>query len=394
VQVDLARALDLSGQFGQSRAIFETALAKAQALGPDDPLRTAAEAGRARAMADSGDLISALAAQEALDKRLSTRFPASDPGLMQLRRERVATLIRLGRRDDAQAIIEPLAAVSLRALGPDHPDTLDAQATLASLLNYRNEYERSLALARTVAAAHERRFGFDHPATLRDEDLVAANLVRLEQFDEARPLLEHIIRIRRQAQGDDQPDTLESMTTMVRLLTRTDDWAGATTLQRSILEARRRVLGPDHPDTLFAQASLAGFLSHEGKYAQALDLATTALAAQRRTLGVDHPITFGTLDLIARIHTQAGELAAARDVHAEALANRQRVLGTMDAHTLESATRLFEILEKLHQTGQAQAIRRRYMDPLVAMDPATLNASMRDMRDGTVDLLTQYGNAP
>ena len=393
-QVDLARALDLSGQFGQSRAIFEAALAKAQALGPDDPLRTAAEEGRARAMADSGDLIPALAAQEALDARLSTRLPASDPDLMQLRRERVATLIRLGRRDEARAIIEPLAAVSLRALGPDHADTLDAQATLASLLNYRNEYERSLALARTVAAAHERRFGFDHPATLRDEDLVAANLVRLEQFDEARPLLEHIIRVRRQAQGDDQPDTLESMTTMVRLLTRTDDWAGATTLQRSILEARRRVLGPDHPDTLFAQASLAGFLSHEGKYAQALDLATTALAAQRRTLGANHPITFGTLDLIARIHTQAGELAAARDVHAEALANRQRVLGTMDAHTLESATRLFEILERLHQTAQAQAIRRRYMDPLVAMDPATLNASMRDMRDGTVDLLTQYGNAP
>lgn len=393
-QVDLARALDLSGQFGQSRAIFEAALVKAQALGPNDPLRTSAEAGRARAMADSGDLIPALAAQEALDARLSTRLPASDPGLMQLRRERVATLIRLGRRDEARAIIEPLAAVSLRALGPDDPDTLDAQATLASLLNYQNEYERSLALARTVAAAHERRFGFDHPATLRDEDLVAANLVRLEQFDEARPLLEHIIRVRRQVEGDDQPDTLESMTTMVRLLTRTDDWAGATSLQQSILKARRSVLGPDHPDTLFAQASLAGFLSHEGKYAQALDLATTALAAQRRTLGLDHPITFGTLDLIARIHTQAGELAAARDVHAEALANRQRVLGTMDAHTLESATRLFEILERLHQTAQAQAIRRRYMDPLVAMDPATLNASMRDMRDGTVDLLTQYGNAP
>ncbi|HEY4144747.1 protein kinase domain-containing protein [Pinirhizobacter sp.] len=393
-RVDLARALDLSGQFGQSRAAFEAALANAQTLGPDDVLRTTAEAGRARAMADGGELIPALAAQEALDGRLSSQLPASDPRLMQLRRERVATLIRLGRRDEATAIIEPLAAVSSQALGPDHPDTLDAEATLASLLNYRNEYERSLALARTVAAAHERRFGFDHPATLRDEDLVAANLVRLEQFDEARPLLEHIIRVRRQAQGEDQPDTLGSMTTMVRLLTRTDDWAGATTLQRSILEARRRVLGPDHPDTLFAQASLAGFLSHEGKYAQALDLATAALAAQRRTLGMDHPVTFGTLDLIARIHTQAGELAAARDVHAQALANRQRVLGTMDAHTLESATRLFEILERLHQTAQAQAIRQRYMDPLVAMDPATLNASMRDMREGTVDLLTQYANAP
>lgn len=386
-RVDLARALAQAGDLAGAAKVFADAQAATLRLPAGDPLRVASEAGRARVMSDGGQVQQAAMLQQALYTKLRSVLPSTDAGLMRLRREWVISLVRLGRRDEARAQIEPLASLYRRTLGPTHPDTLDALLTQAQLLNQQNEYERSLALATELAAVHQRRLGAEHPATLRDLDLVAANLVRLDRLAQARPLLGRIIAARTERSGPDNPDTLESKTTLVRLLTKSQEYAQAAVLQRAILEARRRVLGADHPDTLFAQASLAGFLARAHRYTEALTQADDALAAQRRTLGADHPIVFATLDLIGRIHGEAGDWRAASVAHAAALAGRDRVLGRMDAHTLESATRLYGSLRHLHDRAAAAKLEARYLDPLVAMDPAVLNASMRDMRAGTVALL-------
>lgn len=387
VKADLAQTLDQAHELGAAASAYDEALGPALRLPVADPQRVAIESGRARVLSDAGRLRAAADEQLRLYTELQPLLPATDRGLLRLRRDRVVTLVRLGLRDEARAAIEPLAALYRRALGPTDPETLDALFTQAQLLNYSNEYERSLALAREVAAVHQRRLGSEHPTTLRDLDMVAANLVRLERMDEARPLLQRVIDARSRLLGADNPDTLDSMTTMVRLLAGVDAWPQAAALQRTILVARSRVLGADHPDTLFARASLAGFLARAHRYDEALAEATGTLAAQRRTLGADHPIVFATLDLIARIDAAAGRWRAASAAHAEALAGRDRILGRMDAHTLESATRLYGALRQLGDHADMTRLRERYLDPLVAMNPALLNTSMREMRAGTVALL-------
>ncbi|MDY1547618.1 serine/threonine-protein kinase [Luteibacter sahnii] len=386
-KVEFADALTLAGRPRDALAAYASVRDAAQALLPLDPLRIDFERGRARAMGDDGDPIHAAAVLDELTDRMRGHFPPTDPTWMRVRRDDIDALVNLGRRDDATRESESLMADTRGLLADDSPARLANLDTLAHLLNQRNEYERSLALAEQVANANERRLGFEHPTTLRDEDLVATNLVRLSRLDRARALIDRIIAARTAQQGADHADTLASMTTKVRLLAKADDYPGAAALQRRILAARERVLGKDHPDTLFARGSLAGFLSHAGDHRDALALSAETLDGYRHLLGPDNPMVFATLDLCARIHVAAGDLEGARALHAEALAGRDRVLGHMDAHTLESATRLYDTLRRMHRDDEALAVRHAWIDPLVALNPATLNASMRDMRDTAIDLL-------
>jgi eukaryotic-like serine/threonine-protein kinase len=401
-RVDLAQALERQGHLDAAEQLFAQADTDAAGLPLTDALRVAAETGRARVLAAQGHPQEALKRQQALYAALAPHLRQTDPGLMQLQRNLVMTLIGLGQRDQALALAQPLVALDRAALGPENPQTLDAMVTLAKLLHYRYEYEQSLALAREVAAVRRRRLGADHPDALSAENMVATDEVYLAQdpkaFAQADAVLEQVIDARRRVLGSDHPDTVASMTVMVRLLAKQGDfakrpeerrryYAQAITFERDILASHGRLLGADHPNTLMAHGSLAGLLDAAGQYKEALAEAELTLAGQRRVLGADHPIVSATLTLIGDIETDAHQLQAARTAYRQALTERERLLGLRDAHTIESASHLYEALTQLHDTVAATAVRRCYMDPVIAMDPKTLNAAMRSVRDEAIRML-------
>jgi serine/threonine-protein kinase len=232
--------------------------------------------------------------------------------------------------------------------------------------------------------------------------MVATDEVYLAQdskaFVRASTLLSHVIETRRRVLGPDHPDTVASMTVMVRLLAKQGSFAKQPTEQRSyyaqaiamerdILASHERLLGADHPDTLMAHGSLASLLDDAGQYKDALDQAQLTLAGQRRVLGPTHPMIFATLTLIGDIDTDAHDWAGARDAYQQALNGREQLLGLRDAHTIESASRLYEVLTELHDASAATTVRTRYMDPVIAMSPTTLNAAMRSVRDEAIRML-------
>jgi serine/threonine-protein kinase len=165
-------------------------------------------------------------------------------------------------------------------------------------------------------------------------------------------------------------------------------YAKAIALERRILASHERMLGPDHPNTLMAHGSLASLMNAAGRYKKALAEAELTLAGQRRVLGDDHPIIFGTLTLIGDINSDAGDWKAARDAYRQALAGREKLLGPRDAHTIESASRLHYALAELGAENAAEGVRHQYLDPVIAMNPANLNASMRSVRDEAIRMLT------
>ena len=137
-----------------------------------------------------------------------------------------------------------------------------------------------------------------------------------------------------------------------------------------------------------AHGSLASLLSAAGQYREALAEAELTLAGQRRVLGEKHPIVFSTLTLIGDINSDAGNWKAARVAYQQALNGREKLLGLLDAHTIESATRLHDALDELRDGRAANDIRRRYLDPVIALNPADLNASMRGVREQAIRTLT------
>ncbi|MFK2877549.1 protein kinase domain-containing protein [Rhodanobacter hydrolyticus] len=402
VRADLAQALEKQGQIAAAADMYAQAEKLAQAEPSTDALRIAAESGAARMLMEQGHLQQALQRQDALYTLLKPRVPATDPGLMQLQRDLVMTLIGLGQRDRALQLTEPLVALEQRTLGMESPQTLDTMLVQARLLHYRYEYERSLALARQVAAARARRLGVDHPDALAAAFMAATDEVYLAQepkaFAAAGADLQRVIDVRRRELGSDHPDTIAAETVMVRLLAKQGSYtkvpaeqrtyyAQAIALERQILAAHEHQLGSDHPKTLMALGSLASLLDEAGQYEQALAEARLCLAGQLRVLGPQHPLISATRTLIGDIEDDAHHWEASRDAYRQALEQREQLLGLRDAHTIESASRLYSVLVELHDTGAATLVRQRYMDPVIAMDPKTLNAAMRSVRDEAIRML-------
>lgn len=404
----LADALYRAGQLDAASAMYATAAPAVSNRAMADPLRVAAETGRARVLCAQGHLQQARQLQQSLYDALSQRLPPADAGLLRLRGDLVMTLIGLGLRDEALAQAEPLVALNKATLGADDPRTLDSMVTLARLQHYRHNFEKSLALASEVAGIRRQKLGADHPDTLDALNMVATDQVFLAQdaaaFRSAATTLDQVIAARTRVLGEDHPDTIASQTLRVRLLSKEADDASdpavmhrylaqAIALERSILAVHQRLLGEDHPATLMAHGSLASLLSYNGQSAAALAEAQITLAGQRRVLGKDHPIVFSTYNLLGDIEVAAGHWAGARKPYEQALAGRDRILGVGDAHTIETASRLYEVLCHLHDVAAATALRTRYLDPVIAMDPAKLNASMQDVRRSAVEQVGSKANA-
>lgn len=402
-QIDLAQALYRKGDLDAAAQLFNQSGREASSLPVTAPLRVAAEAGRGRVLAAQGHLQQALALQQKLYAQLQLPLPATDSGVMELRQDLVTTLIGLGMRDEARKQAEALVALDRGKLGAEHPETLKAMVVLAKLLHYRHEYEKSLALAREVATIRERKLGADHPETLRAQNMVATDEVYLAQdpaaFKQAHALLDRVVATRERLLGPDHPDTMASLTVMVRLVAKQGQFADdpaiaqgyyvkAIALERRILASHERMLGPNHPHTLMAHGSLASLLNAAGQHRKALAEAELTLAGQRRALGDDHPIVFSTLTLIGDINSDAGDWKAARVAYQQSLSGRERLLGRLDAHTIESATRLHDALDELRDDQAANDVRRRYLDPVIAMNPTDLNASMRGVREQAIRTLT------
>lgn len=408
-QLDLARVRLRQGDLASAGALYSGVVA-ATALRPiADPVRVRAQAGRAKVLAGQGHLEEARQEQQSLYNALSRTMPATDPGLLRLRRDLVITLIGLGQRDEALDLAQPMVDLDRATFGAEAPETLDAMITLAQLQHYRHNFEKSLALAREVVAIRTRRLGANHPDTLAARHMLAMDEVYLSgdeaTYAKADQDVKAVIDARSRVLGRDHPATIASMTLMVRLLAKrgnaTDDqavrhafMARAIAIEQQILAAHQRQLGENHPDTLMAHGSLANLLSYDGQYQEALSQARLTLAGQIRVLGPQHPIVFATYNLLGDIEAAAGHWAAARGPYEKALEGRNELLGKGDAHTIESASRLYGVLEHLHDTQAAQAVRQRYMDPVIAMDPGKLNASLRGERQEALSMLGAAKSPP
>ncbi|MGY1411054.1 MULTISPECIES: protein kinase domain-containing protein [unclassified Luteimonas] len=391
VLVDLGQAHYRRGDMDAAARSYAEAMTRRDRLLLDDPLRLAIESGNARLLAARGQQGEALAAQRALLERWSGALPAEDPALLELRRDEVHTLMQLGRRPEARTRMQALLPVYERSFGENAPATLAARLTFANLTNMLNDYEVSLREARAVAGERERSLGHDHPDTLQALALVGANRVRLAQAEPAFAEVEIVMRdlLQRQQRilGRDHPQRLASMSELVRLLAKQDQPAKvgqAIALQRQVMLARQRTLGESHLDSIVALGGLASLQANAGGMRdEAVRNARLALQRYERVVP-GHRWISATWDVIGRAEFGAGNLQAARDAHHQALALRTEQGGLLDAHTVESASRLYVALFELDDRKSMEDLRTRYLEPVIALEPSTLNAAMLSIRDSAL----------
>lgn len=113
--------------------------------------------------------------------------------------------------EEAEKLERDVLASRIRLLGPEHPDTLQAQHTLANNLDYAGNYSEAEKLYRQVLDVQLRVLGPEHAATLKTMHNLGGTLGREGKKSEAEQLQRNALEGRRHVLGSDRPDTLDSM---------------------------------------------------------------------------------------------------------------------------------------------------------------------------------------
>jgi CHAT domain-containing protein/Flp pilus assembly protein TadD len=231
-----------------------------------------------------GDLIEALGIDQQVDK---------------LRRE--------GHYVEAIPLAFRALALREKALGTEHPDTVESLNQLAILYCETGNYARAEPLCQRVWAIREKVLGAEHPDTARALNSLAALHLAKADFEQAEPLLRRVVTIFEKTLGAERPDTAVSLSLLAQLYRAKGDYARAEMLYQRVWAIREKVLGAEHPDTARALNELAVLYygrgdPSRGDYALAESLWLRALTIIEKTLGAEHLFAAGTLGNLAMLY--------------------------------------------------------------------------------------------
>ena len=185
-----------------------------------------------------------------------------------------------GRAAYSQAapLLRDALAISVKVLGPEHPDTAISLTNLANVLRAQGDLAEARPLSERALAISEKTLGPEHPDTAISLTNLANLLWSQGDLVGARPLYERALAIREKAFGPEHPDTATCLNSLASVLKAQGDFAGARPLYERALAIREKTLGPEHYDTAESLNDLAVLLSNEGDFAGARVLLKRALA--------------------------------------------------------------------------------------------------------------------
>jgi RNA polymerase sigma factor (sigma-70 family) len=222
-------------------------------------------------------------------------------------------LIELGdSASQAIAVGEPLTADLEQWLGPEHPDTLNSQNSLAAAYLAAGRPADAIPLFERTLAGRQRLLGPDHPDTLTSQNNLAAAYQDAGRPAEAIPLFDQPLAVRERLLGGGHPSTLTSQGNLARAYQDGGRAAEAIPLLERALVGRERVLGPDHPDTRTARMNLARAYQDGGRAAEAIPLLERALVGRERVPGPGHPDTRTARNLASTFQNRGGAEATSQ----------------------------------------------------------------------------------
>jgi len=212
-----------------------------------------------------------------------------------------------------------------RVLGPEHPGTLAARASLARWTGEAGDARAARDLYAALLPVYERVLGMDHPEVLEVRRHFAFWAGEAGDKALARDQSAQLVAAHERVLGPEHPDTLAARAGHADLTGLTGDAGAARALYAELLPICKRVLGPEHKDTPWNR--LAYWTGKAGDAAGARALYTELLPIRERVLGPEHPDVLDDRARLADWTGKAGDAAGARALYTELLPIRERVLG-------------------------------------------------------------------
>ena len=264
-----------------------------------------------------------------------------------------------GKLDEAKAMYERALAGYEKALGPDHPSTLNAVNNLGALLSDQGKLDEAKSMYERALVGKEKALGPDHTSTLATVGNLAILLQGQGILDKAKAMYERALAGYEMALGLDHPDSLDTVNNLGALLSDQGKLDEAKAMCERALAGREKALGPDHPSTLGTVNNLANLLKKQGKYDEAKAMYERALAGKEKALGPDHPSTHSAINNLAVLLHQQGNMDGAKAMYERALVGKEKALGLEHPDTLNTVYNLAGLLKKQGKLDEAKALLQR-----------------------------------
>ena len=262
-----------------------------------------------------------------LEAELAATIAGADDDLLRLHRTLAISYYALGEYLIALRHGTNWVHLSVRLLGPDHPQALEARHMIAAWTAQCGDHAGALGLFRELLPDQVQVLGADHPDVLTTRANTAFCTGQCGDRAGALGLFRELLPDQVQVLGADHPDVLATRANTAFWAGQCGDRAGALGLFRELLPDRVQVLGADHPDVLGTRADIASWAGQCGDRAGALGLFRELLPDQVRVRGADHPDVLTTRNNIAFWTGQCGDRTEALRLARELLPDRVRVLG-------------------------------------------------------------------
>lgn len=378
VQTALAIDRQVDGPDGTAAAVDEAMLARvAAARGELDPQGKGFTAAveRLKKAAAAGDALGSAGLREAGAALLDGSAGAAAAELYRLALEADmrrlgaghadigADTLGLGRCAMAAGDLEaarPLLQQAVRifqvSLGPSHPRTLDAVASLAAAAVEARQVNEAAALVRRLVSHRAPREGEKEDARLaRLFDAAAALLQREGRRTDAEQLRDAFLQLRTRQFGAGHEFIADAYVNLANARQAAGGWADSIPLYRKGIQIQEAALGQEHPDIASTLLLLARSHRSVKQHEEAAVALRRALVIWEATAGADHPVTTETVRTLA-----LAELALGRRQEAVELMERLlRVYGRDEARPVADRVKLLtKLAEVRHGLGAEDAARR------------------------------------
>ncbi|WP_130385947.1 tetratricopeptide repeat protein [Kribbella sp. VKM Ac-2569] len=244
-------------------------------------------------------------------------------------------------------------------LGPEHPDTLSAQASLAHWTGRAGDPTRARGQFTELVPILQRVAGPERAETLSARGELANWTGQAGDPAAARNQLASLVRILERVSGPEHPETLTARTNLAIWTGEAGEPAAARSQLARLVRTLERVSGLEHPDTLAARFDLAVWTGQAGDPAKSRNQLAELVPIMVGTLGAEHPDTLSTRTTLAFYIGRAGDPAAARDQFAELVPIRERISGQEHPDTLTARANL---ATSIGEAGDPALARDHYTD--------------------------------
>jgi tetratricopeptide (TPR) repeat protein len=243
---------------------------------------------------------------------------------------------------------------SVKVLGQDHSNTLNARGILATAYFKLGEAQKAIDQNEEVLRFRKQGLGMDHRDTIETLNRLALQYHSLGLWEKAKNAFGEVWKARKKSDGEASRSALLAGNNYAGTILKLGEIEEARCIQEEVLGEMMRLLGAEDQRTFSVMAGLAITYEHLRLWNEAEDLEKKVLAYRRQNLGLNHTETLQAMRSLADTLFNQKKWAEAAELGLEEIKIRQLKNEKPDNAMLEAiigCTRSLVHLERWTEAG-------------------------------------------